>query len=133
MNLRVDLACVVIAVFALILSDVADSYGAVQFCSIYPERCQYSSNGKGYYYPLGYPVPGATGTPKTGSWGCAATGETRGVGRSWSHPSQAAAAETALGQCRLGNNGGTCRIVRCSASVRTLDEAHAILRVNAHR
>ena len=41
--------------------------------------------------------------------------------------SRAAAAEGALIGCSRGNTGGNCRVVMCSASVRTRDEAHAIL------
>lgn len=130
MTSRMNLAYVAIAALALITSGVRTAY-ALNFCDIYPDRCQYTPSGKGYYYPHGYRLPSempgfGAGTQALGSWGCAATnGKT--TGRSWSLPSRAAAAEGALIGCSRGNTGGNCRVVMCSASVRTRDQAHAIL------
>jgi len=135
MTSRKNLAFMAIAALALITLDVSAAR-ALSFCDIYPERCRYSPSGRGYYYPQGRPMPqglepafierNGTGNAAHGSWGCAATnGKT--TGRSWSLPSRAAAAEGALIGCSRANTGGNCRVVMCSASVRTRDEAHAIL------
>ena len=134
MTSRMNLAYAAVAALALITSGFRAAY-ALSFCDIYPNRCQYTPSGKGYYYPQGYRLPSempgfgagnAATTQARGSWGCAATnGKT--TGRSWSLPSRAAAAEGALIGCSRGNTGGNCRVVMCSASVRTRDEAHAIL------
>src|ERR1700744_1222548 len=103
MTARIVLAHVATAALALTLSGVAVARAATQFCDIYPERCQYSGNGVYYYYPQGYRV-GSAGTP-SGTWGCAATNG-RTMGRSWSAPSRAVAAENAITGCRNGNTGG---------------------------
>jgi hypothetical protein len=139
MTSRMNLAFAAIAALALITSDVSAAR-ALSFCDIYPQRCRYSPSGRGYYYPQGQRMPeglepafierngtgSAASTQARGSWGCAATnGKT--TGRSWSLPNRAAAAEGALIGCSRGNTGGNCRVVMCSASVRTRDEAHAIL------
>jgi hypothetical protein len=49
---------VAMAAAALMISDVGAARAATKFCDIYPERCQYSADGVGYYYPLGYRMPG---------------------------------------------------------------------------
>jgi hypothetical protein len=126
MTARMVLAYVAMAALALMLSGVVAAHAATQFCDIYPERCQYSGNGVYYYYPQGYRVGSAGTASGGGTWGCAATNG-RTTGRSWSLTSRALAAEGALMGCRRANTGGTCRVVICSASVRTRDEAHAIL------
>jgi hypothetical protein len=112
------------AALALVISGVSAARAATQFCDIYPERCQYSGNGVYYYYPQGYRV-GSAGAPG-GTWGCAAT-DRKMTARTWGYPSRTAAADAVLAGCRERNSGGTCRVVSCSASVRTRDEAHAIL------
>jgi hypothetical protein len=126
MTLRTDLAYATMAALAVMISDVSVARAATQFCDIYPERCQYSGNGVYYYYPQGYRVGSAGTASGGGTWGCAATNG-RTTGRSWSLPSRALAAEGALRGCTRANTGGTCRVVMCSASVRTHDEAHAVL------
>jgi len=126
MILRADLACVAMAALALMIVDVSAARAATKFCDIYPERCQYSGNGVNYYYPLGYRMPGSTAAPGSGTWGCRATNGI-GSGRSWGFPSRAEAAEGAMTGCGRLNNSGACRVVSCSSSVRTRDEAHAIL------
>jgi hypothetical protein len=118
------------AALALIISGVSAARAATQFCDIYPERCQYSGNGVYYYYPQGYRV-GSAGTAG-GTWGCAAT-DRKITARTWGYPSRAAAAEAVLTGCRERNGAGACRVVSCSASVRTRNEAHAILSDHAHR
>ena len=139
MTSRMNLAYAPIAALALITSDVSAAR-ALTFCDIYPERCRYSPSGRGYYYPQGQRMPeglepafierngtgNAASTQIRGSWGCAATNG-RTTGRSWSLASRALAAEGDLLGCSRGNTGGNCRVVMCSASVRTRDEAHAIL------
>jgi hypothetical protein len=132
MTLRRALAYVATAVLTLMLSGVSAARAATQFCDIYPERCQYSGNGVYYYYPQGYRVGSAGTSSAGGSWGCAATNR-KSTGRSWGAPSRAVAADNALTGCRQGNTGETCRVVSCSPSVRTRDEAHAILSDHAHR
>jgi hypothetical protein len=56
MTSRMSLAYVAIAALALITSGVRAAY-ALSFCDIYPNRCQYTPSGKGYYYPQGYRLP----------------------------------------------------------------------------
>jgi hypothetical protein len=125
MTARMVMAYVAMATSVLMVSDIRTAR-ALHFCDIYPERCQYSPSGKGYYYPEGYRV-GSAGTPSAGgTWGCAAT-DRKTTARTWGAPSRAVAAENALTGCRQVNTSGTCRVVSCSASVRTRDEAHAIL------
>jgi hypothetical protein len=53
---------VAMATSALIMSDVVAAHAATKFCDIYPERCQYATDGVYYYYPLGYRMPGSTET-----------------------------------------------------------------------
>jgi hypothetical protein len=132
MILRTALAYVTMAALALMLSGVSAARAATQFCDIYPERCQYSGNGVNYYYRQGYRVGSAGTTGAGGTWGCAAT-DRKMTARTWGYPSRAAAANAVLTGCRERNGGGTCRVVSCSASVRTRDEAHAILSDHAHR
>ena len=57
MTSRMNLAYVAMAALALIISGVSVARAATQFCDIYPERCQYSGNGRYYYYPQGYRMP----------------------------------------------------------------------------
>ena len=130
MTARMVLAYVAMAALALMLSGVSAARAATQFCDIYPERCQYSGNGVHYYYPQGYRV-GSAGAP-AGTWGCAAT-DGKMTARTWGYPSRAAAADGVLTGCRERNSAGTCRVISCSASVRTRDEAHALLSDHAHR
>ena len=56
MTARMVMAYVAIAALALITSGVRAAY-ALSFCDIYPNRCQYTPSGKGYYYPQGYRLP----------------------------------------------------------------------------
>jgi hypothetical protein len=130
MTSRKIMIYVAMAALALIISGVSAARAATQFCDIYPERCQYSGNGVYYYYPQGYRV-GSAGTAG-GTWGCAAT-DRKMTARTWGYPSRAAAAEAVLAGCRERNGAGACRLVSCSASVRTRNEAHAILSGHAHR
>src|SRR5579862_5397506 len=116
MTSRKIMIYVAMAALALIISGVSTARAATKFCDIYPERCQYSGNGVNYYYPLGYRV-GPAGTP-SGTWGCAAT-DGKMTARTWGYPSRAAATDGVLTGCREHNSGGTCRVVSCSASVRT--------------
>src|SRR5580692_9476902 len=139
MTLRRDWLCAAMAAAALTIADVSAAR-ALSFCAIYPQRCRYSPSGRGYSYPQGQRMPeglepafiernrtgSAASTQARGSRGCAATnGKT--TGRSWSLASRATAAEGVLIGCSRANTGGNCRVVMCSASVRTRDEAHAIL------
>ncbi len=126
MTLRADLAYVAMATLALMISDVSAARAATKFCDIYPERCQYSGNGVNYYYALGYRVGSAGTSGAGGTWGCAAT-DGKMMARTWGYPSRAAAADGVLTGCREHNSSGTCRVVSCNASVRTRDEAHAVL------
>ena len=126
MTSRKIMIYVAMAALALIISGVSAARAATQFGDIYPERCQYSGNGVYYYYPQGYRVGSAGTSSAGGTWGCAATNG-RTMGRSWSAPSRAVTAENAITGCRNGNTGGNCRVVSCSGSVRTRDEAHAVL------
>ena len=73
MILRTALAYVTMAALAPMLSGVAATRAATQFCDIYPERCQYSGNGVYYYSPQGYRVVSAGTSSAGGTWGCAAT------------------------------------------------------------
>jgi len=56
---------VAMATSALIVSDIVAARAATKFCDIYPERCQYGTNGVYYYYPLGYRMPGSTAIQPT--------------------------------------------------------------------
>jgi hypothetical protein len=67
MPFRMSLLPIAMATSALIMSDVMTAGAATKFCDIYPERCQYGTNGVYYYYPLGYRMPGSTATPPTGA------------------------------------------------------------------
>jgi hypothetical protein len=137
-NMTPRILYVAMATFALIVSTVVVARAALDFCDIYPERCQYSPSGKGYYYPQGYRLPSEAGTAPTrrvqaaNRWGCSVTDGTQGS-VSYSYPSRAAAADGALTRCRQKSMGGSCRIVSCSASIRTRDEARAIWLSNRHR
>jgi hypothetical protein len=62
MKFRMSLLHVALATSALIVSDVVAARAATKFCDIYPERCQYATDGVYYYYPLGYRMPGSTVT-----------------------------------------------------------------------
>jgi hypothetical protein len=132
MTVRMVMAYVAMATSVLMISDIRAARAATQFCDIYPERCQYSGNGVYYYYPQGYRVGSAGTSSGGGTWGCAAT-DRKMTARTWGYPSRAAAADAVLTGCRERNGAGTCRVVSCSASVRTRDEAHAILSDHAHR
>jgi hypothetical protein len=132
MTSRMNLAYGAMTASALMISGVCAARAATQFCDIYPERCQYSGNGVYYYYPQGYRVGSAGTASAGGTWGCAAT-DRKITARTWGYPSRAAAADAVLTGCRERNGGGTCRVVSCSASVRTRDEAHAILSDHARR
>ena len=123
MTLRTGLTYGAMAALALMISDVSAARAATKFCDIYPARCQYSGNGVNYYYPLGYRMPGSS---SGAAWGCRATNG-KGSGRSWGYPSRAEAADGAMTGCRRLNNSEACRIVSCSPSVGTREEAHAIL------
>ena len=65
MTFRMSLLHVAMGVSALIVSDIVTARAATQFCDIYPERCQYGTNGVYYYYPQGYRMPGSTVTQPT--------------------------------------------------------------------
>jgi hypothetical protein len=136
MTSRMSLAYVAIAALALITSGVRAAY-ALSFCDIYPNRCQYTPSGKGYYYPQGYRLPSempgfgagnGASTQARGSWGCAATDGTAKSG-SFGYPNRASAAYGALSQC--AKHGGNCRIIGCSSSVHNAYEGRAIF--FAHR
>jgi hypothetical protein len=137
-NMPTRILYVAMAASALMVSSVVVARAALDFCDIYPERCQYSPSGKGYYYPQGYRLPSETGTAPTrrvqatNRWGCSVTDGTQGS-VSYGYPSRAAAADGALTRCRQKGMGGSCRIVSCSASIRTRDEARAIWLSNRHR
>jgi hypothetical protein len=62
MTFRMSLLHVAMATSALIMSAVLAAHAATKFCDIYPERCQYATDGVYYYYPLGYRMPGSTVT-----------------------------------------------------------------------
>jgi hypothetical protein len=124
-----------IAALALMISGVPPAR-ALTFCDIYPNRCQYTPSGKGYYYPQGYRLPsqmpgfgaGAGNAASTQAWGCAATDGTAKSG-SFGYPNRASAAYGALSQC--AKHGGNCRITGCSSSVHNAYEGRAIF--YAHR
>jgi hypothetical protein len=132
MALRRKFAWVAIATLGLIISNVSVGR-ALTFCDIYPNRCQYTPSGKGYYYPLGYRLPSETpgfgrGNVASGqAWGCVAT-DGRNSGRSWGMPNRSAASYGALLGCT--KLGGQCHVVSCSASIRSRYEAHAVLLVH---
>jgi hypothetical protein len=127
---RMNLAYVAMAVLALLISDVAAARAAVQNCSVFPERCQYGSNGVYYFYPHGYRMPStsesAAGAGAAGSarWGCGATDGTH-KGRSWGYANRAGASYRALSECLKRGAPGSCRVVSCSPSVHSYYEAHA--------
>src|ERR1700730_17921505 len=60
MTLRMSLMYVAMATSVLMISDIVAAHAATKFCDIYPERCQYATDGVGYYYPLGCRMPGET-------------------------------------------------------------------------
>jgi hypothetical protein len=128
-------AYVAMAALGMIVSDV-NAARALSFCDIYPDRCQYTPSGKGYYYPHGYRLPsetpafGAGNAASNQAWGCAAT-DGKATGGSWSFPNRASATYGALSAC--AKHGGNCRIVSCSSSVHNAYEARAILFITAHR
>jgi hypothetical protein len=134
---RMSFTYVAMAASALMISGVGAAR-ALDYCDIYPERCQYTPSGKGYFYPHGYRTPSETGAAPTrpaqatNRWGC---GATDGAFRtqSFGYPSRVAAADAALARCKHKGTGGTCRIVSCSPSVRTRDEARATGFTNTHR
>ena len=126
MTLRMDWICMALAASVLMISDITAAH-ALTFCDIYPNRCQYTPSGKGYYYPLGYRLPSegaraSSGGAMAAAWGCIATdGHARG--RSWGYPNRLAASYGALSGCtKLAPH---CRIVSCSASIHSQYEAHA--------
>jgi len=127
------MAYVAIAALALMMSGAAH---ALSFCDIYPNRCQYTPSGKGYYYPHGYRLPsempgfGAGNAASTQAWGCVAT-DGKATGGSWGLANRAAASYGALYAC--ARRGGHCHIITCSSSVHNRDEARAILFSSAHR
>jgi hypothetical protein len=129
MSLRMDFAWVAVAALGLIISDVRAGR-ALTFCDIYPNRCQYTPSGKGYYYPLGYRLPSETpgfgaGNVASGqAWGCVAK-DGKVTGGSWGMPNRNSASYGALYACaRLG---GHCHVVSCSPSIHSRYEAHAVL------
>jgi hypothetical protein len=135
MTLRMHFAGVAIAALAVIVVEV-NAARALTFCNLYPERCRYSTSGRYYYYPHGHPMPEglapafvertSTGSAASGpAWGCAATEGTSRLPTSWGYPSRAAAAAGALDACKRGSTGGTCRIIGCSAGIKSRDEARA--------
>jgi hypothetical protein len=134
-TLRMDFVWVAITVLGLIILDMRAAR-ALTFCDIYPNRCQYTPSGKGYYYPHGYRLPsempgfgaGAGNAAGTQAWGCIAT-DGKATGGSWSLPNRTSASYGALFAC--ARHGGRCHIVSCSSSVHNRDEARAIF--NAHR
>ena len=65
MTFRMSLLRVALATSTLIVSDVMAARAATKFCDIYPERCQYGTDGLYYYYPLGYRMPGSVVTRPT--------------------------------------------------------------------
>ena len=65
MTFRMSLLRVALATSTLIVSDVMAARAATKFCDIYPERCQYATDGVYYYYPLGYRMPGSVVTRQT--------------------------------------------------------------------
>jgi hypothetical protein len=133
MTSRMVMATMAIAALALMMSGAAH---ALSFCDIYPNRCQYTPSGKGYYYPHGYRLPsempgfGAGNAASTQAWGCVAT-DGKATGGSWSLPNRTAASYGALYAC--ARRGGHCHIITCSSSVHNRDEARAILLSSAHR
>ena len=135
MTSRMTWAYVAMAALGMIVSDV-NAARALSFCDIYPDRCQYTPSGKGYYYPHGYRLPsetpgfGAGNAVSNQAWGCAAT-DGKATGGSWSFPNRASATYGALSAC--AKHGGNCRIVSCSSSVHNAYEARAILFITAHR
>jgi len=135
MTSRKMMAYRAMAALALMMADVTAAR-ALSFCDIYPNRCQYTPSGKGYYYPHGYRLPsempgfGAGNAASTQAWGCAATDGTAKSG-SFGYPNRASAAYGALSQC--AKHGGNCRIVSCSSSVHNAYEGRAIFFSNAHR
>jgi hypothetical protein len=144
MTSRMVMAYVAMAALALMISGVVAAHAATKFCDIYPERCQYSGNGVHYYYPLGYRMPGSTVTSPTRpvqalvqatdghAWGCGAT-DGKATGRSWGFPNQASASFRALSECTKRSTQGSCRVVSCSPSVHTYDEAHVTWFSGANR
>jgi hypothetical protein len=107
MTSRMNSAYAAIAALALITSGVRAAY-ALSFCDIYPNRCQYTPSGKGYYYPHGYRLPSempefgagnAASTQARGSWGCAATDGTAKSG-SFGYPNRASAVRRPFTMCK---------------------------------
>src|SRR5690348_7759597 len=65
------------------------------------------------------------------SWGCGAT-DSVATGRSWGFRNQTAASHRALAECAQRSKGGHCRIVSCSSSVTTYEDAHVAWFSQAH-
>ena len=132
MSSRLAMAYAAIAALALMISGAAH---ALTFCDIYPNRCQYTPSGKGYYYPHGYRLPsempgfGAGSAASTQVWGCLATGGA-GRGRSWGYPNRLSASYSALSACAKRGTG--CRIISCNPSVHSNYESYAAFH-NMHR
>lgn len=131
MTSRIVMANVAMAALALMISGIVAARAAVQNCSIYPERCQYGSNGVYYFYPQGYRMPQSTGGPASNgaAWGCLATdGQARG--RSWGYPNRLSASYSALSACTKRST--RCRIISCNPSVHSNYELYATFH-NMHR
>jgi hypothetical protein len=130
MTSRMNLAYVAMAAVALMMSDVTAAR-ALHFCDIYPNRCQYSASGKGYYYPLGYRMPSTAGTANsTAAWGCVATDGKIARGRSWGFPNRLSATYGALSAC--AKRGTSCRLISCNPSIHSNYESYAAFG-NVHR
>jgi hypothetical protein len=130
MTSRMNFSYVAMAALALIITSVSVARAATQFCDIYPERCQYSGNGRYYYYPQGYRMPSTAGSAtSTAAWGCLATdGSARG--RSWGYPNRLSASYSAMSACT--KRSPRCRIISCNPSVHSNYESYATFS-NAHR
>jgi hypothetical protein len=129
-----------VAALALMISDVTAAYAATKICDVMPWRCRYDPDGRKYYWTPDRHMPGYNATPATGAgtatsshgWGCGAT-DGKATGRSWGFPNQASASFRALSECAKRSTHGSCRVVSCSPSVHTYDEAHVTWFTSANR
>jgi hypothetical protein len=131
----------VISAVALMAPSFA-AQAATKPCDVMPERCRYGPDGIFYFYPPGYRMPTENGAPvgprrtpgRTASlgasrgsavqaWGCDVT-DGKTTGRSSGFRNRTAASLGALDACMQTSNAGDCRIVGCSATVKTHYDAH---------
>jgi hypothetical protein len=129
----IHVAGAALAALAVIIADVPTARAFLDACDVTPSRCQYGADGRWYFYPPGYRMPGSNEAPRgravqapiRAAWGCGAT-DGKARGRSWGFPNRAAASYRALSECSKHGAPGRCRILSCSAAVHSQYEAHTL-------